>query len=68
MAKTFPLGVVVVSVTSADGATHIEDWNPRDAVKAKEYAEETAQCGDVLSVDYYNAKLGETATFTRQLK
>lgn len=64
MNKDFPLRMVVVSVNTVDGVTHIEDWNPRHASKAKVYAAETAQCGDVVSVSYYNARSGESLTYS----
>lgn len=61
--NSFELGVVVVSVHTLDSETHIEDWNPRDAAKAKIYAIETSCCGDVASVDFENGKTGKFLTF-----
>lgn len=66
--QKFPLGVLVVSVNTVGGQTYIEDWNPRDAAKAKDYAKETACCGDVRSVEYRNEKTGEHLTFGPHLK
>lgn len=61
--NSFKLGVVVVSVHTLGDKTHIEDWNPRDAAKAKKYAIETSCCGDVASVDFENGKTGKFLTF-----
>lgn len=60
---SFELGVIVVSVHTLGGKTHIEDWNPRDAAKAKIYAAETSCCGDVAYVDFENGKTGKFLTF-----
>lgn len=48
MSGTFKLGVVTVEVTMSDGRTVIEDWNPRHARQAEDYAAETAGCRDVV--------------------
>jgi len=54
--KQFELGVVTVSVFTANGECHIEDWDPDDAEKALEYAGETAHCDDVKRVEFYDAR------------
>lgn len=56
-------GVVVVTVHTANGKSHLEDWPPEASDEAREYAVQTSSCSDVKSVDYYNAKTGQTETF-----
>jgi len=60
----FQLGVVTVTVHCTDGESHIEDWNPKDAKKALEYARETSTCLDVKSVDFANNLTGKEQSFT----
>lgn len=45
--EEFELGVVTVEVTTTTGECHFEDWNPKDADEALDYAEATAHCSDV---------------------
>ena len=61
--EEFELGVIVVTVHTTDGTSTIEDWNPKHARKAREYACETAQCSDVKSVDFANNRTGKTESF-----
>ena len=59
----FELGLVTVTVRCLSGESHIEDWPPADAEAAREYAEETACCSDVLRTEFYDARTNETRTF-----
>lgn len=61
--EQFELGVVTVAVTTISGECHIEDWNPKDAAQALDYARETAQCSDVLSAVFRDNRKGRTETF-----
>lgn len=60
---TFVLGVVVVSVTTRDGQTQMEDWDPKDHELAKEYAGEVAFYDDVSYVRFENLQSGEDVVF-----
>ena len=62
--KSIRLGVVTVTVNTADGLSDIQDWAPEDAAEAREYAAETAHCRDVKSVDFANHDSGEEETIT----
>ena len=65
--KEFALGVVVVTIGTADGAEHIEDWNPKDAAKAKEYASETSHCSDVAWTRFEDTRTGENTRFAKAI-
>lgn len=62
-ADTYPLGVVVVVITTTDGKKHTEDWPPDDVEGAREYAAETAHCRDVAHVSFEDCRTGERADF-----
>ncbi|MDD2892555.1 MAG: hypothetical protein PHF20_01380 [Halothiobacillaceae bacterium] len=61
--KEFKLGAVCVTVHTVDGEENLEDWNPRDAAEAKEYAEETSCCGDVKFVVFEDVRKNEHLVF-----
>lgn len=62
-ADEFELGVVTVEVTTLDGSTTIEDWDPAEAPEAREYAAETANCADVASTIFRDNRTGEEITY-----
>ena len=62
--EIFTLAVVTVRVTTIDDEVHVEDWNPKDAKEAEEFAQETAQCDDVASTAFENRLTGRKKTFT----
>ena len=64
--EQFKLGVVVVTVHTSDGKSNIEDWNPKDASEAEEYASETSLCSDVVSVDFEDHHTGKKVTFKKR--
>lgn len=61
--ESFELCVVTVEVTTTKGECHIEDWNPKDANEALEYAEETAQCSDVSGTVFTDKRFNRTKSF-----
>ncbi len=63
--ETFELGVVMVTVCTTDGAEHLEDWNPKDAADAKEYASETRHSSDVAWTLFEDSRTGESTRFAK---
>lgn len=63
---SFKLGVVTVEVTTTGGECRIEDWSPKDADEALDYARETAQCTDVSRAVFTDARDGRTETFNNK--
>lgn len=63
--EKFTLGVVVVTVCTVDGTEHVEDWNPKEAAEAKEYAAHTSDCGDVVWTKFEDHRSGEIQKFTK---
>lgn len=61
--ESFELGVVTVEVTTTKGKCHIEDWDPKDADTALEYAEATAQCSDVSGTVFTDNRFDRTKSF-----
>ena len=61
--EQFKLGVVVVTVHTIDGESNIQDWNPKDAFEAEDYASETSLCSDVVSVDFEDHRAGKKVSF-----
>lgn len=59
----FKFGAVTVEVNTRDGSTTIEDWNPKEADEAREYAAETANCADVASTIFRDNRTGEEVTY-----
>lgn len=62
-AKTFPTGVVVITVTTHDGQMKTEDRDPKDHEQAREYAGELALDDEVRTVRYENREKGEDVVF-----
>lgn len=64
--EAFKFGVVTVEVTTTAGECHIEDWNPKDADEALDYARETAQCSNVSRTVFKDNRSGHSETFNSQ--